>query len=413
MSDIALSPEAADEAKPIRTVAILAWAQSVLGAQMPVHFVLGGLAGGMLAEGRTFEALGWTIEGRALATLPISLIVMVSMFSAPVMSSLMQRYGRRAGFLTGAGAGLLSAFVSMSAIEARSFEMLLVGAAILGVYMSAHNFYRFAAADQASPAFRPKAISWVMAGGLMSAILGPQIVIWFKDWMEPIPFAGAYKALIFLNIVGAIPLLALNIPTPQRAPKGTRHGRPWGEILADRRIVVAMLCAMVSYALMNLVMTSTPLAMQACGFLVDDASEVVRIHVLAMFAPSFITGPLIARFGTTRIISTGLVLLALGGLVALAGIDFVNFAVALALIGFGWNFGFIGATNLLASAHQPEERARVQGLNDFLLFGLVTVASFSSGILMNGWGWEAVNYAMAPFLTVAALALAWLVLKRD
>ena len=406
MSDIATHP--AVEQRPLRSVAILVWAQAVLGAQMPVHFILGGLAGGYLAEGRTFWIFGFEIAGRALATLPISMIVLVSMFAAPVISAIMGRYGRRTGFLIGAAAGVVSGLVSMLAMEAKSFEALLAGAAILGIYMAAHNFYRFAAADQASESFRPKAISWVMAGGLMSAVLGPQLVIWFKDWLEPIPFAGAYKAVILLNLVGAIPLLALNIPVPPRAPKGQRSGRPWSEIFADRRIVVAMLCAMVSYALMNLVMTSTPLAMEDCGFLTDDAAEVVRIHVLAMFAPSFFTGPLISRFGAARIIAVGLVTLAAGGVVALAGLSFMHFAVALALIGVGWNFGFIGATSMLAGAHLPEERSRVQGLNDFLLFGLVSIASFSSGILMYGSGWAAVNLAMVPFLTLAAVALAWL-----
>ncbi|MDT8343664.1 MAG: MFS transporter, partial [Thermohalobaculum sp.] len=274
------------------------------------------------------------------------------------------------------------------------------------------NFYRFAAADMASPAFRPKAISLVMTGGLFAALLGPELVIRFQDAMEPIPFAGAYRVLIALNVIGIIPVLFLDIEKPARRRRGERAGRPWREILSDRRVVVAMLCAMVSYALMNLVMTSTPLAMIGCGFGTADAAGVVRLHVLAMYAPSFFTGPMIARFGAPRIIAAGLGCLALAAVIALAGIAIENFTAALIVLGIGWNFGFIGATTMLAGAYLPAERAKVQGLNDFLVMGLVTIASFGSGALMAGFGWSAVNLAMLPFLTVAGAALIWLVLRE-
>ncbi|MEM7422536.1 MAG: MFS transporter [Pseudomonadota bacterium] len=389
-----------DDRRARRALAILVWAQSTLGAQMPLHFVLGGLVGQMLAS------------DPKLATLPISMTVMGSMCTAPVMSQIMARWGRRTGFLIGAFAAICAALLAMEAISAKSFEAFCAASFMMGIYMSAHGFYRFAAADCASPAFRPKAISWVMAGGLVAAILGPQMVKQFADWMEPIPYAGAYKAMIFLNLVAVIPVMFLDIPKPPKGPEGARTGRPWREILADRRVVVAMFCAMVSYALMNLVMTSTPLAMLACGFAVDDAAEVVSIHVFLMFAPSFFSGHLIARYGAPRIIAVGLVTLALCCAVAVSGITFIHFSIALGLLGIGWNFGFIGATAMLAGAHRPEERAKVQGLNDFLVFGLVTVASFGSGALMAEIGWEAVNYAMLPALGVAALALAWLSLAQ-
>jgi MFS family permease len=379
---------------------VLVWAQSVLGAQLPVHFILGGLVGAMLAE------------NAALATVPISMTVAGSMLAAPLMSALMGRFGRRPGFLLAALTGALGAALAVHAIEVKSFALFCASAALTGIYMSGHNFYRFAAADLASEDFRPKAISWVMAGGLVAALLGPELVIWFQDAMEPVPFAGAYRAVILLNIVGALPILLLDIPKPRRRRRGERAGRPWGEILSDRRVVVAMLCAMVSYALMNLVMTSTPLAMIACGFITDDAAGVVRLHVLAMYAPSFFTGPLIARFGAPRIIAIGLTCLAVASGIALAGIEIENFTAALVMLGIGWNFGFIGATTMLTMAHLPEERARVQGLNDFLVMGLVTIASFSSGALMAGLGWEAVNLAMLPFLTLAGAALVWLTLRE-
>ncbi len=399
MTDAALE-EQADDARARRAVPILVWGQAVLGAQMPVHFILGGLAGDLLAP------------SKALATVPISMIVLGAMLSAPVVSAIMGRWGRRTGFLLGAAAGALGGALAAQAIIERSFVMLLAGALATGVYFAAHNFYRFAAADMASRAFRGKAIAWVMAGGLVSAVLGPELVVWFRDWLEPIPYAGAYRAMIVLNILGVIPLLFLDIPRPARRPKGERAGRPWREILAEPRVIVAMLCAMVAYALMNLVMTSTPLAMVACGFVTDDAAGVVRVHVLAMYLPSFATGPLIARYRSPRVIAAGLALLAAGALVALSGIQLIHFNVALALVGVGWNLGFIGATSMLAGAHLPEERARVQGLNDFLVMGLVTVASFSSGVLMSQIGWEAVNLAMIPLLALASGALIWLMLTE-
>ena len=206
--------------------------------------------------------------------------------------------------------------------------------------------------------------------------------------------------------------MLLDIPPPPRAPRGQRSGRPWREILAERRVVVAMLCAMVAYALMNLVMTSTPLAMVGLGFSTDAAAGVVRVHVLAMFAPSFITGPLITRYRSPRIIALGLAILSAGALVALSGIKLFNFTLALGLIGVGWNFSFIGATTMLAGAHRPEESARVQGLNDFLVMGMVTLASFSSGALMSQLGWQAVNLAAIPFLMLASAALIWLTLNE-
>ncbi|HUF88256.1 MAG TPA: MFS transporter [Thermohalobaculum sp.] len=399
MTDTAFTDQT-DDARARRSLPILVWAQAVLGAQMPVHLILGGLAGGMLAE------------NKALSTLPISMTVLGAMLAAPVISGIMGRWGRRTGFLIGAAAGALGGLVGAEAIIARSFGMLLGASLLIGVYFAAHNFYRFAAADTASRDFRPKAIAWVMAGGLGSAVLGPELVVWFKDWLAPVPFAGAYRAMTVLNLVGAVPLLFLDIPRPPRRAKGARAGRPWREILARPRVVVAMICAMVAYALMNLVMTSTPLAVVACGFATDDAAGVVRNHVLAMYLPSFLTGPLIARYRSPRVIAAGLVLLGTGALVALAGIELVHFHAALILMGVGWNFGFIGATTMLAGAHLPEERARVQGLNDFLVMGLVTVASFSSGVLMSQIGWQAVNLAMVPFLALAAAGLVWLMLTE-
>lgn len=387
-----------------RNVIVLVLAQAIMGAQMPLLFVVGGLAGGQLASNICF------------ATLPISLIVFGSMTTAPWLSAFMQRYGRKLGFFVGAIAGAIGAAVSAYGLYLSSFPLFLLGSYITGIYMSAQGFYRFAATDSASAAFKPKAISFVMAGGLLSAIIGPQLNKLVID-ASVIPFLGSYVAVIVLNLVGMGLFLFLKLEKQLADTTGEPAvaARTHLQLVRDPRILVAMICAMVSYALMNLVMTSTPLAVVGCGYSNGLANDVVMAHVLAMFAPSFFTGHLIARFGVEKIIGTGLAILAAAGVVALSGVDITNFFAALILLGLGWNFGFIGATTLLTSSHAPNERGRVQGMNDALVFGFVTIASLASGGLMNCsggdvvQGWSAVNIAMIPFLLLAGFALIWLV----
>ena len=373
----------------------------MLGSQLAIQIILGGLAGVRLAP----EA--------SLATLPISVTVLLSMFSAPVVSLFMGRFGRRAGFLLGALSGAIGGTLSAWALLTQSFALLLAGAGCFGVYQSSQGFFRFAAADTASDEFKPKAISWVLAGGLASAFIGPEVVHMSSDMLAPIPFAGAYLMVVVINVIGAAGLLWLRIPLQQVPVERTGSGRPLGEIFRQPGVIVAVLCAMVAYALMSLVMTSTPLAMSHQGFSIDQAADVVRYHVLAMFAPSFVTGSLIARFGHGTIIGLGLTLLAVCGVIATTGVELAHFYWALIALGIGWNFGFIGATSLLATTHTAAERAKVQGLNDFLVFGLVAVASFSSGALLAGFGWPAVQYAMIPALTIAAVSLGWLAFTRN
>ncbi|MBF9036373.1 MFS transporter [Rhodobacterales bacterium HKCCE2091] len=409
-----------------RNVAVLVAAQAILGAQMPILFVIGGLAGQMIAP------------SPLLATMAISLIVFGSMTTAPWLSALMQRHGRRAGFVLGTAAGAAGAATAGYGLWIASFPLFLVGSYLSGIYMSAQGFYRFAAADTATAEFRARAISYVMAGGLVSALIGPQLVRATSEAMV-VPFVGSYVAAAALNLVGVFLFAFLDLPKPREPAEGEARGRTRRELLRDPRIAVAIICAAVSYALMNLMMTSTPLAVVGCGFggellpdrdlsgmsrdslrdlFVGHSSNVVSAHVIAMFAPSFITGTLINRFGVTRIMGLGLALLALAGVVALSGVELTQFFIALVFLGFGWNFGFIGATTLLASSHADSERGRVQGMNDFIVFGCVTVASLASGALMNSGdsvvaGWHAVNLAMIPFLTLAGGALIWLMLKPE
>jgi MFS family permease len=393
-----------DDTRAKRNVAVLVGAQAILGSQMPMMFVVAGLAGQMLASNVCF------------ATLPISMIVLGSMLSATPVSAIMQRYGRRAGFFLGTFGGATGAVVSAYGLYTGSFALFLVGSFISGIYMSAQGFYRFAATDTASDDFRPKAISYVMAGGLISAVIGPQLATATSNAFV-VPFLGTYFAVISVNVIGSLLFLFLDIPKPEPVNPDAPRGRSRWELLTTPRIAVAVICAMVSYALMNLVMTSTPLAVVGCGYTEKTAGYVVTGHVLAMFAPSFFTGHLINRFGVEKIMGLGIAILATAGVVGLQGVDLENFFIALILLGLGWNFGFIGATTMLTGAHEPHERGRMQGLNDLLVFGGVTVASLASGGLMNCSGgsavegWTAVNMAMVPFLALAGGSLIWLVMR--
>ena len=389
-----------------RNVTVLVAAQAILGGQMPMIFVVGGLAGGMLTDNPCF------------ATLPISLIVFGSMTTAPWLSPLMQKYGRKTGFFIGAIAGALGSAVSAYGLYVASFAIFLLGSYISGIYMSAQGFYRFAATDTASDSFRPKAISFVMAGGLISAILGPQLNKLVQD-SSVVPFLGSYMAIIVLNVVGMFVFLLLRLPKgTSKEPTATLAPRSRMQLLRDPSILVAIACGMVAYSLMNLVMTSTPLAVVGCGLTKNNANDIVSAHVIAMFLPSFFSGHLINRFGVEKIMGAGLLILGSAGLVALSGVELGNFYAALILLGVGWNFGFIGATTLLTRAHTPHERGRVQGMNDAIVFGCVTIASIASGGLMNCsggsvvQGWAAVNYAMVPFLLLAGAALLWLVITN-
>ena len=391
-----------------QNVAVLVVAQAILGGQMPIMFIVGGLAGGMLTGNPCF------------ATLPISLIVFGSMTTAPWLSPLMQKYGRKTGFFVGAIAGAVGASISAYGLYVASFSIFLIGAYFSGIYMSAQGFYRFAATDTASDNFRPKAISYVMAGGLISAVFGPQLNKFVQD-ASVIPFLGSYIAIIGLNLVGMFLFFLLRLPNGtahEPRVQATKSPRSRKELLSDPRILVAISCGMVAYALMNLVMTSTPLAVVGCGLTKNNANDIVSAHVIAMFLPSFFTGHLINRFGVERIMGLGLIILAAAGLVALSGMEITNFFLALILLGLGWNFGFIGATTLLTGAHTSYERGRVQGMNDAIVFGCVTIASIASGGLMNCTGgsvvqgWAAVNYAMVPFLLLAGTALLSLVMIK-
>ena len=392
--------------KAKQNVFILVLAQSFLGAQMPIFFTLSGLAGLSLASNVCF------------ATLPITMIILGNVVAATPLSTFMQKYGRRVGFITGTAFGTVGAITSAYAIYTQSFYLLLLGSFLTGIYAAGQAFYRFAAADASPKFYQPKAISYVLAGGLVAAIIGPQLVIWTVDALV-IPFLGAYLTAIVINIVGSTMFLFLDMPPLSETSPDAPKGRSRMELLKTPVIAVSIICAMVSYALMTLVMTSTPLAVVGCGYETTDAASIVSAHVIAMYGPSFFTGHLIARFGAVKIISIGLVILASAGLFSMTGVQLEDFYISLILLGVGWNFGYIGGTTMLAASYEPAERGRVQGLNDMLVFGGVALASLTSGALMNcsggdaQTGWQSVNLAMVPFLTLAGAALIWLVLRPN
>ena len=383
---------------------VLIAAQAVLGAQLSMVFITAGLAGAMIAPNPCF------------ATLPVSMVMLGSAVSARLLSGLMARHGRRAGFALASLVAALGAGVAFAGLERGSFAMFTIGCMLIGAQMSAQGFYRFAAADVAPAPLQPRMISFVQAGGLASALIGPRIATLTAE-ASAVPFAMTFAAIVGLNLLGPFIYAMLRIPVLPQGQPGTSGGRSMGEILRTPAILVAMICGTVSYALMNLVMTSTPLAMVGCGFATADAANVTAAHMVAMFGPAFFTGHLIARFGAERIVTLGLLILASAGAVALSGVELERFYLTMILLGLGWNLGFIGSTAMLTAQHTPAERGRVQGVNDAIVFGGVFLASLSSGVLMGcgggtaQQGWSAVNLAMLPFLTLAGGALIWLALR--
>ena len=386
----------ADDRKARRNVMVLAAAQAVAGASAPMNMAVSALAG--------YSLLG---QNKALATVPITGFVLGTACGTVPAALLMRRVGRRAGLIAGMLIGAIGGLTGAGAMGIGSFWTLCLATFLMGFATAFVQQFRFAAADTASLAFRPKAISLVLAGGIVAAVLGPQAVIFTRELIGSVPYAGVYLAASVFMITGALILIALDIPRLP-AVKRSQAGRPLWQIARRPRFIIAVTCAISAYALMNLVMTAAPLAMVGHGHDQDMATLGIQWHVLAMFGPSFFTGSLIVRFGAERIIAVGLVLLIGCALVALSGISIGHFWLALVLLGVGWNFGFIGGTTLVTETYEPVEKERVQALNDFLVFGFVAFASFMSGTLLVSGGWSAVNLAVLPIAAICLLGLGWL-----
>jgi MFS family permease len=317
----------------------------------------------------------------------------------------MRRVGRQRGLTSGTVWGIAGALACASAIWLQSFWLLCLGTGVWGVYNAYGQYYRFAAADVATGDFKATAISLVLAGGLVGGILGPTMSRWTIGMLTP-KFMGAYLALIGIALLTMFLLRFIRIPTPSAAERSTA-GRPLRAIAAQPKYIVAVLSGAVSYGVMNFVMTSTPIAMQACGHAYGDTTFVISSHIIGMFAPSFVSGPLIRRVGALPVMFTGALLnfAAIG--VALSGIAVTQFWWALVLIGVGWNFLYIGATTLLTETYRPEERARAQGGNELAIFTVMAISSLSSGFTITNAGWERLNLFALPLIAVVAIAIAW------
>lgn len=384
-----------------RVALTLAAAQAIVGSVAPISISLGGLAGYYLLD-----------ADKSLATAPITGYNLGVALGALPAAALMHRVGRRNGFVTGALFTASGGAVAAMALFASSFWLFAAALVLIGCGGSFVQQYRFAAADNAPSFFKSRAISWVLGGGMFAAIIGPQTVIFTRELLAPVMFAGSFAAIVVIGLVGALVLSTLRLGRAQavRADIDGPPERPLRQIIAQPRFFVALACAIGSYGLMSFVMTGAPLAMVGCGFSTDEATLGIQWHVLAMFAPSFVTGRLISRFGKETIVATGMGLLIGCAVVALTGIELWHFWLALVFLGVGWNFAFIGATAIVTESYHPSEKNKVQGFHDFLLFGTVAFSSLMSGRTLNAFGWDWLNWMILPVTAICLALLAWLVI---
>lgn len=377
-----------------RNVGLLCATQALLFTNNTILISINGLAGYALAA------------DKSLATLPVTGYVVGAALTTMPMSQLMRRVGRVNGFSTGTLIGIIGALICGLAVWSHNFWLLCFGTLIMGIYNASGQYYRFAAADVASADFKSKAISLVMAGGLVGGILGPQTSKMTKDLL-PSEFLGSYLVLVGFCVAALALQRMMDIPRLS-AHDQNDQGRPLAEIARQPSFIVAVLCGMVGYGVMNLLMTATPLAMKSCAHPFSEAAFVIQWHVIAMFAPSFVTGSLIKRFGVRAILFTGVLLSLACVAIALSGVDVTHFWIALMLVGVGWNFMYLGGTTLLTETHTPAEKAKVQGTNDMAIFITMAISSATSGWLFSARGWEVMNYGAIPFLVLTGLAIIFL-----
>ncbi len=391
-------PALPDDNLARRNAMVLAIAQALAGGNNTVIVSTASIVGAVLAP------------DKGLATFPVTAMVFGMWLGTLPLGMLALKFGRRFALQCGSTFGVLSGLISYAAVMNGNFWLLLFGTFCGGLYAAAHQSYRFAAADTASDAYRPKVVSWVLAGGVFAAVIGPQLVIFTKDLLSPHLFAASYLGQSACAVAAAFVLQFVKVPPLAPA----RHGsvRPLAEILRNSRFIVAVVCGMASYGMMNMVMTSAPLAMVGCGHSVTAATLGIQWHVLAMYAPSFITGALIARFGVERITGIGLALIGVTAVIGISGITVAHFWSALVVLGIGWNLAFIGATTMVTQCHRPHERNKVQAFNDFLIFGSMALSSFSSGQLLEYFGWTTINEVIFPTILVAGALLLWLAQRR-
>lgn len=383
----------------VKNVAVMAVCSGLVLTGTSIMITIGGLVGYSLAD------------QKSLQTLPVSTMMIGTMIAIIPASFWMRRVGRRAGFVTGALLGLMGATICSLAVYYRDFWLFCFGTSFLGMYNAFGQYYRFAGADVANEEFKSRAISLVMAGGLIAAFLGPGSTTWTKDLFDPITFLGSFASIIVLCLLAMALLSLVRIPK-MSAEQRRETGRPITEIMAQPVFIVAALAAMVGYGVMSLVMTATPISMVVHGHPFEDASFVIGWHIFAMFAPSFFTGSLIHRFGVLRIIFVGAAFLSGSLALSLSDITLTHYWTALVALGLGWNFLFIGGTTLLTECYTEAEKAKTQAANDFMVFGTVAIASLTSGTLLHFFGWQGVNVGATPFIAVTVVATIWLAVKR-
>jgi MFS family permease len=381
-----------------RIVWLLSACQALLLTTAATLIAVSALAGFMLSENKAF------------ATLPATAYVLGSWVSTIPASLYMKRVGRRAGFMTGGLCGIAASLVASLGMAIGSLAVLCIGTFLFGIYNAFGQYYRFAAADAAPPEFKAKAISYVLAGGLVGGIVGPSLSQWTRGLVQP-TYLATYASLLLVSLLAIAILSRLSVTThAESATEGAQ--RPLAEIAAQPVFIVAATVGAFGYATMTLLMTATPLAMGFCGHPYPAAASVISAHVIGMFAPSFVTGSLIKRFGVLTIMSVGVAILFACIAIGLSGQAIVHFSLALVLLGIGWNFCYIGGSTLLTQAYRPSERAKVQGANEMAVFTVQALASFSSGVLVNTRGWDTLNYVALPMVGVCAIALAWLAARR-
>lgn len=374
-------------------------AQALSGANAVVVYATGAIVGNMLSP------------NKALATLPITIFVIGMAACSLPAGVIAQHYGRRTAFMIGTGCGMLVGLLSALAVVQGLFWLFCVATFFGGAYAAVVLSFRFAAADCVPLNQRPRALSLVMAGGIVAGVIGPQLVTYTMDLWGPYTFAGTFMAQAAVAALSAAILVGVHLPKP--AAEEVAKGRPISVIVRRPEFLTAAGCGVVSYLLMNFLMTSAPLAMRMCGHSQESSNLGIQWHVIAMYAPSFITGGLITRFGAHRVVMAGLVLTGLSVVVGLLGVDIPHFWLTLILLGIGWNFGFIGASALVLECHRPEEKNRVQSFNDFVVFGAVAIGSFLSGGLLTTYGWNVVLWLSLVPLILAIVALARSVVRLN
>jgi len=392
MIDVTASDGMVDDARARANMARLAAAQALTGANSAVIFATGSIVGATLAP------------SMSLATVPLSMYVLGLAAGTLPTGAISRRYGRRIAFMIGTGCGALTGLVGALAILHAQFWLFCCATFLGGLYGAVAQSYRFAAADGASVRFRPKAVSLVLAGGVFAGLLGPQLVQWTMDVWPPYLFAFSYVVQAAVALVAMA--ITAGVDAPRPAAADLHAGRPLLQIVRQPRFIAAALCGIIAYPMMNLVMTSAPLAMKICGLSVSDSNFGIQWHIVAMYGPSFITGSLIARLGAPTVVAIGLTLEAVAATIGLSGMTAIHFWATLMVLGVGWNLGFVGASALVLETHLPQERNKVQAFNDFLVFGTMAVGSFSSGQLLANYGWSAVNMVVYPPVVLGLVVLA-------